>query len=121
MQVAVNGGFFAPCCAATPEEKTLRGLQITDGKVIAPFAVDHTKKAFDVALIVTKDNKATIGRITPDTELSSIYTAITGNSWLLQNGELNVDFPPVPPSGDMSHLDTVSRECQKTAASCTCS
>jgi exopolysaccharide biosynthesis protein len=59
--------------------------------------------------MVTKDNKATIGRITPDTELSSIYTAITGNNWLLQNGELNPDFPPVPPSGDMSHLNTAPR------------
>jgi exopolysaccharide biosynthesis protein len=109
VQVAVNGGFFAPCCATTPEEKTIRGLQITDGKVISPFSVDPTKKGFDVALIVTKDNKATIGRITPDTELSGIYTAITGNNWLLQSGELNPDFPPVPPSGDMSHLDTAPR------------
>lgn len=108
VQIAVNASFFSPCCAKTQEEKSVRGLLITDGKVISRLSAADAKRGFDAALLVTKGNKVTIGRIAPDANLPNIYTAVSGSDWLVQNGELDPDFP-VPPSEDQTKRGTAPR------------
>lgn len=109
VQVAVNGGFFAPCCATTSEEKTIHGLQVTDGKVVTQVSPEDVQKGFDVALVVTKDNQAAIRRMAPDADVSNIYTAASGNKWLVQNGELDPQSPMVVAMDGSKKPDTAPR------------
>lgn len=90
VQVAINGGFFSPCCAKTPEDKALRGLMMTGGKMVSPVSTANGDSY--ATLLVTRDNRASIRQVAPDTDLSGIYTAVSGRPQLLIHGELNTAF-----------------------------
>lgn len=84
LQAAINAGFFAPCCSKTPEAKTIRGLMISDGVVVAPIS---SSPNYRDALLITKENHAVIEPVTQRTDLSKIYTAVTGSAEIVQDGK----------------------------------
>lgn len=97
VQVAINGSFFFPCCAAVSEPKGVRGLMITDGNVVAPPSSKAAARGVDTTLLVTRNNKARIERVTPRTEIDTddFYTAITGVG-LVANGRVVTSLPKYP-------------------------
>lgn len=86
LQVAINAGFFTPCCNVDPREEDILGLTVAEGKVIAPPSSDGT---YNEALMITRDNDATIGVVSPGADLSRVYTAVTGSAMIVKNGVNN--------------------------------
>lgn len=84
LQAAINAGFFSPCCSRKPEGKLIRGLMISAGVVISPVSADMRYRD---ALLITKDNHAMIEAVTPKTNLSRVYTAVTGSAEIVQDGK----------------------------------
>jgi exopolysaccharide biosynthesis protein len=84
LQVAINAGFFTPCCNEKPEDKDVLGLAISEGKVVSPV---YEKPTYHDALMITEDNVATIGTVTADTDLTKIYTAVTGSAVIETDGK----------------------------------
>ena len=84
LQAAMNAGFFFPCCSVKPEEKSVRGLMISDGVVIAPVSAD-TK--YRCSLLIAKDNHAIIEMVSQKTNLSKFYTAVTGSAEIVRDGK----------------------------------
>lgn len=84
LQAAINAGFFTPCCSKKPEAKNILGLMLSDGTVVAPLSTDQNRRD---ALLITKDNHAVIEPVTPKTNLSSFYTAVTGSAEIVRDGK----------------------------------
>lgn len=84
LQAAINAGFFTPCCSKKPEAKNILGLMLSNGAVVAPLSADQNRRD---ALLITKDNHAVIEPVTPQTNLSSFYTAVTGSAEIVRDGK----------------------------------
>jgi len=97
-QVAINANFFAPCCNSFPENKTVIGLAVSDGTVVAP--PNSASQGNNIALLLSPQNQASIVATTPGMNLSNVYNAVAGSTLLVQSGH-NV----VPTSGGGSLFD----------------
>ncbi len=86
LQVAINANFFRPCCNKVPEPKDLRGLAISEGKIVSP-PVSELGVRFSPALLITKDNRCTLKNTSRSTDLSNIWTAVAGSFWLVRDGK----------------------------------
>jgi exopolysaccharide biosynthesis protein len=86
LQTAVNANFFAPCCNATNEEKTVLGLAVSDGNTVS--APDGTPGQ-NASLVIDRKNHATISETTDTTDISNVFNAVTGSGIIVQDG-LNV-------------------------------
>jgi exopolysaccharide biosynthesis protein len=86
LQAAVNANFFAPCCNATNEEKTVLGLAVSDGNTVS--ATDGTPGQ-NASLLIDRKNHATISETTDTTDISNVFNAVTGSGIIVQDG-LNV-------------------------------
>lgn len=84
LQAAINAGFFTPCCSTKPEAKTILGLMISDGVIVAPVSASAN---YHDALLITKDNHATIESVTPKTDLSRFSIAVTGSAEVVRDGK----------------------------------
>ncbi len=100
-QVAVNANFFAPCCAAAHENKTVIGLAVSDGTVVAPPTSAAGNS--NVALLLTKNNQATIATTTMSMDLSNVFNAVAGSAQIVQNG-VNIGAQS-PNEGDPTHAN----------------
>lgn len=94
LQLAVNAGFYSPCCAygdgvAAPRD--IRGLVVSDGEVVSPAEAGG---GFSPTLFLGTDGTAWMADATPETDLSGVDTAVAGNTWLLQDGV------PADPGGE---------------------
>ena len=84
LQVAINASFFAPCCNAAPEEKTIQGLAVSDANVVgAPVGTAGENDA----LLISRNNYAAILAVDAQTDLSNVFTAVTGSAIVVQNGQ----------------------------------
>lgn len=95
-QVAINSNFFAPCCNAAPEPKTVIGLSVSNGTVVstANFGSDDAA----ASLLISSANRASI--IPPQSagstfDFASILNAVSGNL-IVANG---TDVSAVTPTG----------------------
>jgi exopolysaccharide biosynthesis protein len=86
LQAAVNANFFAPCCNATNEEKTVLGLAVSDGNTVS--APDGTPGQ-NASLLIDRKNHVTISETTDTTDISNVFNAVTGSGIIVQDG-LNV-------------------------------
>lgn len=86
LQVAVNANFFAPCCAATAEQKTVLGLAVSDGNVVA---VPNSIPGQNAGLLITRKNEASMVENSEQMDLSNVFNAVTGSGIIVQDG-LNV-------------------------------
>jgi exopolysaccharide biosynthesis protein len=82
VQVAVNANFFSPCCANEPTPPSsnlmdLCGLAIAEGQVVSSPA-SGACAAGAAALLVTKDNQASIRMVTGLVP-AGIYNAVAGS------------------------------------------
>lgn len=91
-QVGINANFYAPCCVYGPEEpKQLLGLVVTDGEVVSP---PEPGGGFAPTLWFDAEGRASLEDVGPATDLSPMVTAVSGNRWLVRDGEA------VAPDGD---------------------
>lgn len=91
-QVGINANFYAPCCIYGPEEpKQLLGLVVTDGEVVSP---PEEGGGFAPTLWFDGEGRAYLEDVGPETDLTPIVTAVSGNRWLVRDGEI------VAPDGD---------------------
>jgi exopolysaccharide biosynthesis protein len=86
LQAAVNANFFAPCCNATNEQKTVLGLAVSDGNTVS--APDGTPGQ-NASLLIDQKNHASIAETTDTTDISNVFNAVTGSGIIVQDG-LNV-------------------------------
>jgi exopolysaccharide biosynthesis protein len=98
VRLAINSNFFAPCCAAVAEPKTVIGLLVSKGQVVSPPTSDPLQS--EAVLAVTRDNHAVIAQA-PQIDLKYVYTAVAGSAIIVQNG---VDTSASSPNeGDPAH------------------
>ncbi len=84
LQVAINANFFAPCCNATAEEKTVLGLAVSDGNTVAdPDSIGGQ----NAALLLTRLNQASIVETTDGMDVSNVFNAVTGSGIIVQDGQ----------------------------------
>jgi len=86
-RLAMNANFFAPCCATTPEPKTVIGLLVSHGQVVSPLTNDPTQS--EAVLAITRQGRAYIAeapQISAE-DLKLIDTAVAGSAILLRNGQ----------------------------------
>jgi exopolysaccharide biosynthesis protein len=86
LQAAINANFFAPCCNATNEQKTVLGLAVSDGNTVS--APDGTPGQ-NASLLIDQKNHASISETTDTTDISNVFNAVTGSGIIVQDG-LNV-------------------------------
>lgn len=84
VRVAINANFFAPCCDAFAEPKTVIGLLVSNGQVVSPPTSDPTQS--EAVLAVTKDNRAEI-ELAPEVRLPFVNTAVAGSAIIVRNGQ----------------------------------
>lgn len=75
IQAAINANFFSPCCSVKPEKKQAAGLTISNGVVVSP---PSTNGKYIDALLISKENRASIATISAHTDLGDVYTAVSG-------------------------------------------
>ena len=83
LQVAINANFFAPCCLATAEPKTVEGLAVSDGNIVASPVSTEGQNA---ALLISRKNQLSIVKTTEDMDLSDVFNAVTGSGIIVQDG-----------------------------------
>jgi len=84
LQVAINANFFAPCCNAAAEDKTVLGLAVSDGNTVA--TPDDTPGQ-NAGLLLTRQNQASIVETTDGMDLSNVFNAVTGSGTIVQDGQ----------------------------------
>lgn len=92
VKIAINANFFAPCCNAVAEPKTVIGLLVSRGTVVSPPSSDPLQS--EAVLAVTRDNHAVIAEA-PEVDLSKVYTAVAGSAIIVKDG---VDVSASSPS-----------------------
>ena len=88
LQVAINANFFAPCCNATAEDKSVLGLAVSDGNVVS--AGDGTPGQ-NASLLLSRLNQATIAETNDSTDLTNVFNSVTGSGIIVQDGQ-NVEI-----------------------------
>lgn len=86
LQAAINANFFAPCCNAASEEKTVLGLAVSDGNTVSP--PDGTPGQ-NASLLIDQKNHASIAETTDTTDITNVFNAVTGSGIIVEDG-LNV-------------------------------
>ena len=86
LQVAINANFFAPCCNATAEDKTVLGLAVSDGNVVSEGDGTPGQNA---SLLLSRLNQATIAETNDSTDLTNVFNSVTGSGIIVQD-EQNV-------------------------------
>jgi exopolysaccharide biosynthesis protein len=84
VRLAINANFFAPCCDAFAEAKTVIGLLVSQGKVVAPLSTDPLNS--EAVLAITRHNEAVIAE-SPAIDLATVYTAVAGSAIIVQYGQ----------------------------------
>ena len=84
VRLAINANFFAPCCDVFAEPKTVIGLLVSQGKVVAPLSTDPLNS--EAVLAITRNNEAVIAE-SPAINLANVYTAVAGSAIIVQNGQ----------------------------------
>lgn len=85
VQVAINTGFFDPCCVAKEEPKDIEGIAISQGHVVSQ---PSSTTSYDVALVMSH-GKAEIRHVSPTEDLSAIDTAVAGSAIIVSDGKNN--------------------------------
>jgi exopolysaccharide biosynthesis protein len=98
VRIAINANFFAPCCNAVAEPKTVIGLLVSQGNVVSPPTSDPLQS--EAVLAITRDNDAVIAEA-PEIDLAHMYTAVAGSAIIVKDG---VDVSASSPNeGDPTH------------------
>jgi exopolysaccharide biosynthesis protein len=83
VRIAINANFFAPCCNAFAEPKTVIGLLVSQGKVVSPPTSDPLQS--EAVLAITRENDAVIAQA-PTIDLNNVNTAVAGSAIIVKDG-----------------------------------
>lgn len=103
VQLAINAGFFTPCCHSTEESKDILGISISEGKIVSAPSTDGK---YDVALLIGRHNQAKITAVQPNTDLGKVFTAVAGSAIIVQKGRN---------TGDINKLNSADSANPRTA------
>jgi hypothetical protein len=84
VRIAINANFFAPCCDAFTEPKTVIGLLVSNGKVVSPVTSDPTQS--EAVLAIMHGNQAVIDQ-GPNINVANVVTAVAGSAIIVKNGK----------------------------------
>jgi Phosphodiester glycosidase len=84
LQATINANFFAPCCNAAAEPKTFNGVAVSDANVVG---LPVSAVGQNAALLVSRKNDASIVQTTEQTDLSNVFTAVTGSGIIVSEGQ----------------------------------
>jgi exopolysaccharide biosynthesis protein len=84
VRIAINANFFAPCCNAFAEPKTVIGLLVSQGQVVSPPTSDPLQS--EAVLAITRHNRAVIAQA-PEVNLTGVYTAVAGSAIIVKDGQ----------------------------------
>ena len=84
VRLAINANFFAPCCDAFPEPKTIIGLLVSNGSVVSKVTTDPTQS--EAVLAIMRGNNAVIDH-GANIKVSQVVTAVAGSAIIVQNGK----------------------------------
>lgn len=84
VRIAINANFFAPCCDAFAEPKTVIGLLVSNGKVVSPVTREPTQS--EAVLAIMRGNKAVIDQ-GPNINVAQVVTAVAGSAIIVKNGK----------------------------------
>jgi exopolysaccharide biosynthesis protein len=84
VRIAINANFFAPCCDAFVEPKTVIGLLVSNGKVVSPVTSDPTQS--EAVLAIMHGNRAVIDQ-GPNINVAQVVTAVAGSAIIVKNGK----------------------------------
>jgi hypothetical protein len=84
VRLAINANFFAPCCNAAAEPKTVIGLLVSRGVVVSPPTSDPLQS--EAVIAISRENHAVIAQA-PDVHLSNVFTAVAGSAIIVKDGE----------------------------------
>jgi len=87
-ELAVNTGFFTPCCTTTVSDVDLRGLAVSDGQLVSAPTYGSARSVGTSVLLLTAGNQASIGVTTSAAALdwSLAYNALAGSGVIVRNG-----------------------------------
>jgi exopolysaccharide biosynthesis protein len=83
VRLAINANFFAPCCDAFPEPKTVIGLLVANGAVVSPPTSNPLQS--EAVLAISRSKRAVIAEA-PQINLAHVQTAVAGSAIIVQNG-----------------------------------
>jgi Phosphodiester glycosidase len=84
VRLAINANFFAPCCNAAAEPKTVIGLLVSRGVVVSPPTSDPLQS--EAVLAISRENHAVIAQA-PEVHLNNVFTAVAGSAIIVRDGE----------------------------------
>jgi exopolysaccharide biosynthesis protein len=84
VRLAVNANFFAPCCDAFSEPKTIIGLLVSNGQVVSPATKDPTQS--EAVLAIMHGNNAVIDHGS-NIKIPQVVTSVAGSAIIVQNGK----------------------------------
>lgn len=98
LQVAINANFFAPCCTAAAEPKDLIGLAIAQSDIVSPVdgLIFGGTGEIPESLLITQNNQVDIMTVDGMSNISNVFTSVSGSPRLLVNGAIAV--PEIPPN-----------------------
>ncbi len=102
-QIAFNTNFFAPCCDAFTEPKSLVGLSISNGTMVSPQALGDNDAAASL-LVAPLLFAAILPPTTSPVNLAGIYNAVSGNL-IVSQGQNVSSVVPVGAPHDPFGLD----------------
>lgn len=103
-QVAINANFFAPCCRAAPEPKSLIGLAISDGTLVSPATSGTADAASSLFLSGTSQAGIHASSAAGRVDLANAFNAVSGNL-IVTNGVNTSSQTPTGAPHDPFGLD----------------
>ncbi len=92
LQAAINANPYDPCCSFGMERegKNLEGLAISRGVLVSDVA-ESASAPGGVSLLISSDNQARIENAEEISDVSNVWTAVSGGPLLLKEGEIKVE------------------------------
>ena len=88
VDIAINANFFEPCCLEEAEPKDLKGLVISEGKLVSPLYSKTESVDGSYSFIINFDQTMDILSYKDLKDLSNIHTAVSGSHLIVDKGKV---------------------------------
>ena len=85
LDIAINANFFHPCCLPVPDFKDLKGLVVSNGKIISPPVRKSSRGVGSHSFIIHFDQSMDILNIKDIKDLKKIKTAVSGSHIIVKD------------------------------------
>ena len=88
LDIAINANFFEPCCLEEAEPKDLKGLVISQGKLVSPLYLAKNGGKGRYSFIIRFSQTMDILSYKKIKDLSNIHTAVSGSHIIVDKNEI---------------------------------